>query len=51
MTGDPCAGDLAGCAMSGGWLIFWAAYFLMVILIPAGLYRASERGAPAEVFA
>ena len=44
-------GGLADMAMSGGWLVFWAAYFLMTILIPAGLYRASERGAPAEVFA
>lgn len=44
-------GGLADMAMSGGWLIFWAAYFLTLVLIPAGLYRASERGTPAEVFA
>ncbi|MBJ7502501.1 MAG: hypothetical protein JHC57_22305 [Sphingopyxis sp.] len=44
-------GGLADMAMSGGWIIFWAAYFLMTLLIPAGLYRASGRGTPAEVFA
>jgi hypothetical protein len=44
-------GGVADLAMSGGWILFWAAYFLMVVLIPAGLYRASEQGTPAEVFA
>lgn len=44
-------GGFAEMAMSGGWIAFWAAYFLMIVLIPAGLYRASERGAPVEVFA
>lgn len=44
-------GGFADMAMSGGWIIFWAAYFLMTLLVPAGLYRASERGTPAEVFA
>ena len=37
--------------MSVGWLLFWAAYFLMLLLVPAGLYRASEGRAAVEVFA
>ena len=32
-------------------LLFWAAYFLMLLLVPAGLYRASEGRAAVEVFA
>lgn len=42
----------AAMAMSSGWLIFWCAYFAIVTLVPAGLYRASQPVAqPAEVFA
>lgn len=38
--------------MSLGWLLLFALYFLGQILIPAGLYRASEPAvAAAEVFA
>ena len=37
--------------MSVGWLLFWAAYFLMLLLVPAGLYRASEDRTTVEVFA
>ena len=39
-------------AMSFGWVLLFAAYFLGQILIPAGFYRASEPAVPAaEVFA
>lgn len=44
-------GSFAETAMSVGWLLFWAAYFLMLLLVPAGLYRASEGRAAVEVFA
>jgi hypothetical protein len=39
-------------AMSFGWVVLFALYFLGQILIPAGLYRASEPAAAAsEIFA
>ena len=41
----------AAMAMSAGWLLCWAACFAAVTLVPAGLYRASRSGAPAEAFA
>ena len=41
---------MAAVAMSFVWLIFWGACFAVVTLVPAGLYRASKRGTPAEVF-
>ena len=44
-------GSFAETAMSIGWLLFWAAYFLMLLLVPAGLYRASEDRTTVEVFA
>lgn len=45
-------GGLVETMMSFGWMVFFAFYFLGQILIPAGLYRASEPGAAAnEVFA
>lgn len=45
-------GGLADWAMTLGWLLFWSAYFLSIVLIPAGFHRASQPGATAaEVFA
>ena len=41
----------AAMAMSSGWLLFWCAYFAIVTLVPAGLYRASRAGTPAATFA
>lgn len=49
MNSDP--GSFAELAMSAIWMLFWAAYFLAMVLIPAGLYRASEPVGSAEVFA
>ena len=48
---DGEAARIGAMAMSFVWLIFWGAYFAIVTLVPAGLYRAAERGVPAEVFA
>jgi hypothetical protein len=45
-------GSLVETLMSFGWVLLFALYFLGQILIPAGLYRASEPAvAAAEVFA
>lgn len=45
-------GGLIETLMSFGWVLLFALYFLGQILIPAGLYRASEPAATAsEVFA
>ncbi len=45
-------GSMVETLMSLGWLLLFALYFLGQILIPAGLYRASEPAvAAAEVFA
>jgi hypothetical protein len=45
-------GSFVETAMSFGWVLLFAAYFLGQILIPAGFYRASEPGTvAAEVFA
>lgn len=38
-------------ALSFGWVLLFAAYFLGQILIPAGLYRAARPQSAAEVFA
>ena len=45
------ATQMAAMAMSAGWLLFWAAYFAAVTLVPAGLYRAARTPVPAETFA
>ena len=46
------AGSPVETAMSFGWVVLFALYFLGQILIPAGLYRASEPAAAAsEIFA
>lgn len=45
-------GGFAEMLMSFGWILLFALYFLGQILIPAGLYRASEPAATAsEIFA
>lgn len=44
-------GSFAETAMSVGWLLFWIAYFLMLVLVPAGLYRASDDRTAVAVFA
>ena len=45
-------GSLTETLMSFGWVLLFALYFLGQILIPAGLYRASEPAvAASEVFA
>lgn len=50
MTNEP--GSLLETLMSFGWVLLLALYFLGQILIPAGLYRASESTVQArEVFA
>lgn len=43
-------GSLLETAMSFGWLLLFAAYFLGQILIPAGLYGAAGPRAAVEVF-
>lgn len=50
VNGEP--GSLIESLMSGVWLAFWSAWFLVTILLPAGLYRAAQPvAAPAEIFA
>ncbi|MDZ3833272.1 MAG: hypothetical protein U0S50_15860 [Sphingopyxis sp.] len=49
INGTP--GSLAETAMSLVWLLLWGAYFIAIILIPAGLYRAAAPRPGAEVFA
>ncbi|WP_447765835.1 hypothetical protein [Sphingopyxis panaciterrae] len=44
-------GGVIETAMSFGWVLVFAAYFLGQILIPAGLYRVALPRASAEVFA
>lgn len=45
-------GSLAETAISFGWVALFALYFLGQILIPAGIYRASESAAAAsDIFA
>lgn len=50
VNGEP--GSLIESLMSGVWLAFWSAWFMVTILLPAGLYRAAQPvAAPAEIFA
>lgn len=50
MNGAP--GSTGETLMGGAWLVFWSAWFVAIILLPAGLYRAAQpAAAAAEVFA
>lgn len=49
INGDP--GSFAETAMSGLWLLLWGAYFAAMVLIPAGLYRATGGRGANEIFA
>jgi hypothetical protein len=50
LNGEP--GSLIETLMSGVWLIVWGGWFAVTILLPAGLYRATQPAtAAADVFA
>lgn len=50
VNGEP--GGMVESLMSAVWLVFWGAWFAVTVLMPAGLYRASQPVATtADIFA